>query len=105
MDVRFGDVRDAQVFVFGGAEVLVDVAIGIDDDGLAGGLTAEKEAGLGELGVVEAREEHSLGRMNTQNVSSLGAIWTMGIMISCWAAGATPGRRRIASPLAFVRRH
>src|SRR5512146_2068564 len=58
VDVRFGDGRDAQAFGSRLCDVLVQVAIGIDDDRLAGRGAADEVARLSEGVVVEACEEH-----------------------------------------------
>ena len=58
VDVGFGDVRDPQAFVRGGLDVLVDVAVGVDDNGLAVGLAADQVAGLRNRRFEEALDEH-----------------------------------------------
>ena len=61
VDVGLGDVRDADAERGGEGEVLVDVPSGVDDERLARGGTADQVARLGELGVVEAVEQHGPG--------------------------------------------
>jgi len=51
------DVFDVE-FVFGGkGEVLVDVALGINDDGGGGGFVADEIGRVGETGEVELMED------------------------------------------------
>src|SRR5687768_15485424 len=56
--MRLGDMRDLQPLGFGGLDVLIRVPVGIDDHGLAGGLTADDVAGLREFGLEETFDEH-----------------------------------------------
>src|SRR5699024_4740252 len=60
MDVGLGDVRDAHAVGLGHVEVDLDVAAGIDDDGVVRLLTADEVAGLGEVFVVDAFEKHGV---------------------------------------------
>lgn len=58
VDMRFGDVRDAQSFVRRGVKILVDVTVRIDDECFAGGLAADEPARLREPLIVESLEQH-----------------------------------------------
>jgi hypothetical protein len=58
VDVGLRDVRDANALFSGGAKVLIDVAIGVDHHGVAGVHRADEITRLGELGVVEASNQH-----------------------------------------------
>ena len=51
MDMRFGNGREAQPFLCGGRTIAVDVALGIDDDGLAGFLATDEIGVLREMRV------------------------------------------------------
>ena len=51
-------ILDTARFLFGEAEVAVDVASGVDDDGLAGPLAPQQVARLSEAVMVESPEEH-----------------------------------------------
>ena len=61
VNVRFGHMRHTQPLGFGGGNELLDVAIGVEHDRLAGALAADQIARLRELGVVEALEKHEGG--------------------------------------------
>ena len=58
MDVRFGHMRDSDTLVARRLDVLIGVAVGIDDDGLAGDGAADQVAGLSQFGLEEAFHEH-----------------------------------------------
>ncbi len=58
MDVRLGDLRNAQALLFRGGDVLLDVAIGVDDERLPGALAPDQIAGLRERGLIKALYEH-----------------------------------------------
>ena len=58
MDVRLSHGGDAEALVLGEVDIPVEVAVGIDDERLAGGRAADQIAGLGELFVVEHAQEH-----------------------------------------------
>ena len=60
VNVRLGDVRDAEPLGVRGGDVLLDIAVGIHDEGLAGPLAADEITRLGELGIVEALEKHGM---------------------------------------------
>ena len=52
------DVRDPQVVLAGEGQVLLDVALRIDDDRHAGGLVADDVGGVRETVQVELLEDH-----------------------------------------------
>ncbi len=54
VDMGLGDLSDAHAMVRGEVEVFADVAAGVDDHALAGGLAADEVAGLGKVLVVDA---------------------------------------------------
>ena len=58
VNVRLRHVPQAKLLLLDGANVLRDVAIRIDDDGVAGRLTGDEVARLSQFLVVEALEEH-----------------------------------------------
>ena len=58
MDVRLGDVRDADAFGLRGLQILIGVAVRIDDDALAGGRAANHVARLRELRLEEPLDKH-----------------------------------------------
>ena len=58
MDVRLGDVRDAEPRRRGGREVALEVAVRVDDERLSGALAADEVARLGEGGIVDTLEVH-----------------------------------------------
>jgi hypothetical protein len=58
MDVRLRHVRDAELLGGGRREVGFDVAVGVDDDRLAGGGAADEVGRLREPLIVESLEEH-----------------------------------------------
>src|SRR6185369_488363 len=62
---------DADAFIGGGTDVLVYVAIGVDDDGVTGGLAGDEVARLGELGIIEALQEHEQSYRGEQVVEGL----------------------------------
>ena len=63
VDVGLGHVGDAQALGLRGAQVGLDVTVGIHHQRLAGGLAPEEVAGLRELVVVEASKEHGVSRV------------------------------------------
>ena len=58
VDVRLRDVRDPHLFASGRVDVLRDVAVGVDNDRLAGRFAADQVAGLCQSVVVKTLEEH-----------------------------------------------
>jgi hypothetical protein len=62
-------VRDAQLLACRGIDVLLHVAIRIDDDGFAGLLTTDHVAGLGETAIEKTLEEHWLPSVRIPDVS------------------------------------
>src|SRR5699024_6025161 len=60
VNVGLGHMRDAHAVGFGHVEVDLDVAAGVDDDGVVRLLTADEVAGLGEVFVVDAFEKHGV---------------------------------------------
>ena len=54
VDMGLGDLSDAHAMVRSEIEVLADVAAGVDDHALAGGLATDEVAGLGKVLVVDA---------------------------------------------------
>lgn len=58
VDVGFGGVGDAEFLSRGEFDVAVDVAFGVDDDGLARAGAADEVGGLREAFVVEHADEH-----------------------------------------------
>ena len=58
MDVGFGDVRDPQLRRRGGIDVLLHVAIRIDDDRLAGGRAANQVTVLRDQRLKEPFDDH-----------------------------------------------
>ena len=59
VDVGLGDVGDAEPLGLRAAQIRLEMAVGIYDQRLARGLAADEIAGLRELVVVEASEEHA----------------------------------------------
>src|SRR6188508_1577261 len=58
MDVRLRDVRDADAFGLRGFQILVGIAVRVDDDALAGGRTPNHVARLRQLRLEEPLDEH-----------------------------------------------
>ena len=58
VDVRLGDGGEAQPLLRGEIPVAVDVALGVDDNGLAGALAADEVGVLGEMRVGDLAEKH-----------------------------------------------
>ena len=53
------DVRDTQAVLRGERQVLLDVALRIDDRGGAGGLVADQVRGMGQAVQIELVEDHA----------------------------------------------
>ena len=60
MDVRLGYRRDAEPLSLGQLHVLIDVAQGVDDEGLPGALATDEVGILGQLGVECLSEQHGI---------------------------------------------
>ena len=58
MDVGFGHVGDAQFLGLGGIDVLLHVAIRIDDDGFAGSAAGDQVAVLSDERFEESLDDH-----------------------------------------------
>ena len=59
VDVRLRGGREAQAFGRGRVDIAVDVALGIDDERLAGALAANQVGVLGEGGVFNLTKQHA----------------------------------------------
>ena len=89
VDVGVRDGGDAQVVFRGDLEIAVEVALGIDDDGLAGALAADEVGVLGERGIGDLAEEHGSGwldvRSNRNCRYTMPDRWFHGILASSMA--------------------
>jgi hypothetical protein len=92
VDVRFGDGGDAHAVVLGEADEGVDVAAGVDDDGLAGGLAADEVAALGEVLVVDGLKQHGGSLRQPETNTPIG--YASSASVPRPPAGVARGRRR-----------
>ena len=58
MNVRLRHLRDAEALLRGGADVLIDIAVRVDHDRLAGFRTADQVTGLRQGRFKEAFDKH-----------------------------------------------
>ena len=58
VEVGEEDVADGESVMGGGVEVLLDVALGVDDDGGGGGLVGDEVGGVRQAAEVVLMEEH-----------------------------------------------
>lgn len=68
MNVRIGRSHDAQLVLGGEFVVAVDIAFGIDDDGLSAARAPDEVRVLGEGGVEDLADEHGNGLSNRRGV-------------------------------------
>ena len=62
VEVREEDVTDLEAEFFGVVEVLLNVALGVDDDGGVAGFVAEEIGGVGEAAQVVLFQDHVCSR-------------------------------------------
>jgi hypothetical protein len=83
VDMGLGHRRDLEAVLRRDGEVAVEIALGVDDDGLAAALAADQVSVLRERGVGDLPEEHGSGELGlrrtngaAQTEHELPAHWT-----------------------------